>query len=188
MPGDTRRSLFRSAFGRWMGGIVDGAERRVVSRRYMRPPGAVPEIAFLAACTRCNACADACPPHAILAVRPDGGLAAGTPYIDPAVQPCIVCADMPCATACPTGALVPPESRWTGYRLAQLTLQPERCIAFQGLACGVCAHACPVGEAALTVDEGGRPVIRHEGCVGCGLCLRACVTSPSSFDLTLAEG
>ena len=129
-----------------------------------------------------------CPPHAILTVRGDGGLAAGTPYLDVSVQPCTVCPDMPCAAACPTGALTRPAAGWTHYRLAQLELDPERCITFNGSACGVCAGVCPVGEAALAIDAAGHPIIRAEGCVGCGLCVRACVTTPSSLRLTRAEG
>lgn len=186
--GQERRGLFRRAVERWVGDLVERTEDRVLSRRYLRPPGALPELAFLAACTRCGACAQACPPHAILTVRTDGGLAAGTPHLDPAVQPCTVCSDMPCVAACPTDALIRPADGWAGYRLGELTLFPERCLTFHGTECGVCAEACPVGEAALAIDAGGHPVIRREGCVGCGICVRACVTTPSSFQLTFAEG
>lgn len=140
-------------------------------------------MAFLAACTRCGGCAEACPPRAIRTVPADGGLAAGTPYLDPALQPCTVCPDMPCARACPTGALTPPAAGWEGYRLAALEFVPERCVTYDGLACGVCASACPRGERALVIDELGHPVLRAEGCVGCGACVRACITSPSSFVL-----
>ena len=184
----TRRSLLRSALTQWADKVVQRTEQRMVAKRYQRPPGALPEIGFLAACTRCGLCADACPPRAILTVRNDGGLAAGTPYLDAAVQPCTVCADMPCARACPTDALTLPEAGWAGYRLAELTFHPERCIAFNGTVCGVCVGVCPVGEDALTLDDAGRPVVRREGCVGCGLCVRGCVTTPSSFELTFAEG
>lgn len=183
----SRRGLLKGAVERWMGDLLERTEERVVAQRYLRPPGALPEIGFLTACSRCMKCADACPPHAILKARADGGLAIGTPYIDHRVQPCIVCVDMPCAAACPTGALTVPAEGWKGYRLAALQLHPERCITFNGLACGVCAGVCPVGERALTMDEQGHPVIRQEGCVGCGMCVRACVTTPSSFDLTVAE-
>jgi NAD-dependent dihydropyrimidine dehydrogenase PreA subunit len=77
---------------------------------------------------------------------------------------------------------------WAGHRIAALTLDPERCITFHGTPCGVCAAACPMGEAALAIDEAGHPVIRREGCVGCGVCVRACITSPSSFQITPVEG
>ena len=72
-------------------------------------------------------------------VDADGGLAAGTPYLDPSIQPCTVCADMPCAAVCPSGALLVPRQGWDGYRLGELRLHAERCITFQGLACSVCA-------------------------------------------------
>lgn len=181
--GADRRGFFRAGFGRWLERLVEQAEERVVQRSYTRPPGALPEIGFIAACTRCGECAAVCPSHAILKVPADGGLAAGTPYIDARLQPCTVCPDMPCATACPTDALTAPPDLWAGVRLGRLEFLPERCITFDGIACGVCAEACPVGPAALAIDEGGHPVLRTEGCVGCGLCVRACVTSPSSFQL-----
>lgn len=182
-----RRGMFRSAFEKWIGDVLERTQSRVVTTRYFRPPGALPEIGFLAACTRCGACTDVCPPHAIRPLRRDAGLAAGTPFIDPKIQPCTVCPDMPCVAACPTEALTPPEHGWSGYRLAEVTFRADRCITFQGTACRVCADACPVGEAALVIDDQGHPSLRREGCVGCGVCVRACVTTPSSYELTLAE-
>jgi ferredoxin-type protein NapG len=178
-----RRDLLRATVGDWLERFVAQTEQRVIARRYFRPPGALPEMGFLAACTRCGACADACPPHAIVKVPTDGGLAAGTPYIDPAVQPCIACSTMPCAAACPTAALNAPPNGWLGHRVGVVQFHPERCITYQGTACRVCAQACPVGEAALTMDEAGHPVLRAEGCVGCGVCVGTCVSVPSSFEL-----
>lgn len=183
----TRRDLFRHAVGDWFDKLLESAEERVVVRQYYRPPGALPEVGFLAACTRCGDCISVCPVRAILRVSPDGGFAAGTPYIDPSFQPCVVCPDMPCAAACPTDALTVPAGVWQGYRLGALALDPQRCITFQGTECGVCARSCPVGPAAITVDEGGHPVIRVEGCVGCGVCVKACVTHPSSLSLSHVE-
>ena len=182
----TRRELLRSAVGDWLERLVAQTEERVIHRRYFRPPGALPEMGFLAACTRCGACIDACPPHAILRVPADGGLAAGTPYLEPASQSCIACPTMPCAAACPTAALTVPVHGWSGYRVGVLAFHPERCLTYQGTSCRVCAEACPVGESALGIDEAGHPVLRAEGCVGCGVCVRACVTTPSSFELEYA--
>lgn len=181
--GGDRRSFFRETVGRLAEEVVRRAERRVIQERFVRPPGAIDEVAFLAACTRCGDCIDVCPPHAIIRVPPNGGLSAGTPMIDASLQPCTVCPDMPCAAACPTGALLVPDALWRGYRMGRLELEPERCIAFQGVQCGVCARACPIGETAIALDDAGRPVIRAEGCVGCGVCVQACVTLPSSLKL-----
>ena len=55
---------------------------------------------------------------------------------------------------------------------------PERCVTYKGVACQVCAKACPVGERALVIDSDGHPVLKLEGCVGCGSCVKACITSP----------
>ena len=185
-----RRGFFQDTIGRLLHEVVEHAEQRVAPRRWFRPPGAAPEMAFVAACTRCGDCIDVCPVHAIIKMPANGaggggvGLAAGTPYIDPAARACIVCEDMPCAAACETGALVP--TPWSSVHMGVLELDPERCITFQGAECGVCARACPVGERALALDDRGHPVLKPEGCVGCGVCVTACVTLPSSLKLRLA--
>jgi ferredoxin-type protein NapG len=180
----SRRDLFRHAVGDWFERLLESAENRVVTKQYYRPPGALPEVAFLAACTRCGDCISVCPVRAIVKVPADGGFAAATPYIDPAYQPCVVCADMPCAVACPTDALTAPPDLWRGIRMGALELLTERCVTFQGTECGVCARACPVGSNALAMDGNGHPVLRAEGCVGCGVCVRACITHPPSLKLS----
>jgi ferredoxin-type protein NapG len=186
--GDTnRRALFRSTLNGWAEKLMEQAERRVAPTRYARPPGALPEVGFLAACTRCGDCVRACPVQAIVAVPADGGHAAGTPRLQLDREPCIACSDMPCVRACPTAALTPPADGWRGYRLAELEFHPERCVTYRGVACRVCADRCPIGAAALVIDETGHPALRHEGCVGCGVCVRACISHPSSFTLTAAE-
>ena len=178
-----RRSFFREAMDKLLREATARTVRRVAPRRGFRPPGAAPEIEFLATCTRCGDCIAVCPVQAILQAPAEAGLAAGTPWINPTAQACIVCEDMPCARACETGALVAPADGWASIHMGELTLDPVRCITFQGVSCGVCARACPVGERALAMDSAGHPVIRAEGCVGCGVCVTACVTAPSSLSL-----
>ncbi|MGE0441919.1 MAG: 4Fe-4S dicluster domain-containing protein [Gemmatimonadales bacterium] len=179
-PAD-RRTLFRESFGSWIRDLVEKTEDRILQQRYVRPPGALPEVAFLAACSRCGECSPVCPVRAIRTVPTSGGLAAGTPYLEVASQPCVACADMPCVRACPTGALQLPANGWTNYRLGAVELVPERCVTFEGSPCRVCVDACPMGDRALALDAGGHPVLKREGCVGCGVCVRECITSPSAF-------
>ena len=187
-PGSgSRRGFLRSGAGRWFDWIVERAEERVAPGQRTRPPGALPELAFVASCTRCGDCATACPVGAVLLAGSDTGLAAGTPYLDLSRRACIACEDMPCVQACPTDALALPAHGWAGLRLAAVELVPERCITFAGTPCGVCAEACPVGESALAMDENGYPVLRREGCVGCGVCVRTCIASSSAFVLTPLE-
>jgi MauM/NapG family ferredoxin protein len=134
----------------------------------IRPPGAVDEEEFLAGCTRCNACIEACPHDAITLAPARFRHAAGTPMIDPARQPCLMCADVPCCRACEPGVLLENLPR----RIAMANLLTYNCIAWQGGFCSVCSEHCPQ-PGALTM-EGGRPVIHEDICTGCGVCHHVC--------------
>ena len=181
-----RRGFLSEAFKLMAREAAGMLAERVAPRVHFRPPGALPEAAFLAACTRCDYCIEVCPVRAIVAAPTAAGLAAGTPVILPEAEPCIACDGMFCAQVCPTGALLPPVDGWLRERLGELALDSRRCIAFQNIECGVCERVCPIGPAALEADARGRPAI-GPACVGCGVCVKACVTSPSSFTLTLCE-
>lgn len=180
-PGNlNRRGFFTRGLQRALRQAVDAVAERVAPVAYVRPPGALPEVAFIGACTRCGACGDACPVHAITTLSPAQGLAAGTPVLDVATTACIMCETMPCAAACPTSALDVPAWGWRDVQMATITIDAARCITWRDVECGVCARVCPVGLDALRMDDRGHPVI-GDACTACGQCISACVTSPSSI-------
>ena len=144
-----------------------------------RPPGAVAEGQFLAACTRCDACSDACPPKAIrIADNTFGPRREGTPYIDAAIQACVMCEDTPCIQACEPGVL----RHELPVRMALVQVHEGGCLAWQGEPCIVCADACPV-EGAITHDPGSRPRIDESHCTGCGTCLQVCPVGSDGIHL-----
>ncbi len=178
-----RRSFFSTGLRRALGHAVDAVSNRFSPGQYTRPPGALPEAAFLAACTRCGECTAACPAHAIRPLGSDAGFAAGTPSLNVNVTACVMCTDMPCALSCPTDALDVPPDLWKHVKISAITIDTERCITYRDVECGVCARACPAGENALRIDFRRHPVLGPD-CTGCGVCIQACVTAPSSIKST----
>ncbi|MCX5756161.1 MAG: 4Fe-4S dicluster domain-containing protein [Gemmatimonadetes bacterium] len=178
-----RRAFFQQGLKRFFGKAVEVIEHKVGPSRHIRPPGALPEAAFLGACTRCGSCMTACPVYALKPLGPETGLASGTPALYPDSNACVMCLEMPCAAACPTDALAVPETKWRGVRMATIEIDENRCLAFNDTECGVCAQVCPAGYEALHLDELGRPVL-GDACTGCGTCLIACVTTPKSISVS----
>lgn len=175
-----RRSFFSTGLRRALGHAVDAVSNKLSTGKFTRPPGALPEAAFLAACTRCGECTAVCPAHAIRPLGAEAGFAAGTPTLYVNVTACVMCTDMPCARACPTDALEVPPDLWKRVKLTSIAVDAERCITYRDVECGVCARACPAGENALRIDYARHPVLGPD-CTGCGVCIQACVTSPSSI-------
>jgi ferredoxin-type protein NapG len=175
-----RRRFFSHGLSRLLGQVVDAVSDKVAPESFIRPPGAIAEAAFLAACTRCRECGAVCPALAIRMLPSAHGLAAGTPVLEVDDRACVMCEDMPCVKACPTGALLAPERGWADVKMAIIGVDDRRCLAFQGVECGVCARVCPVGEKAIQLDAKTRPSIGAD-CTGCGRCVTACVTTPSAM-------
>ena len=133
----------------------------------LRPPGAIEEQEFLARCTRCNDCANACPHQAIAPASAQFRQAAGTPRIDPNQQPCWLCDRMPCIEACQESALVPEADR-----MGQAQINLLDCLNALGTPCTVCVEQCPVEWAIDFVKQ--KPRVDVGFCVGCGVCHYVC--------------
>src|SRR3990172_2223151 len=109
----SRRSFFRELLRR---GLEEAeSTSRELSRRIsdavhqhapppppLRPPGALPPPDFADLCSRCGDCVKACPAQCIIL---DEHRAGGLPHIVAPSTPCVVCSDLACMKACPTGAL-----------------------------------------------------------------------------------
>lgn len=144
----------------------------------IRPPGAIDEVAFLSTCTRCRECVDHCPYHAIQRMPVSAGVAANTPFIDPATESCHLCPDLPCISACPTGALSP--IALEDVRMGKAVVDPDHCMTFDDRVCTLCYDACPLPEVAIEIDENYQPFVL-DGCTGCGMCQKRCPQVPSAI-------
>ncbi len=144
------------------------------SGRYLRPPGAIEESMFLKLCTKCGDCKDACPYDAIVMLGEGKGIRSGTPVIIPTVTPCYYCDDFPCIKACKEGALTEKH-----LIMGKAVISESRCYAYKDVFCIDCFNECP--KSAIKLDVEGRPVVIEENCVGCGMCVKVCPTSPKAI-------
>ena len=160
----------------------------------IRPPGALPEATFSAACVRCGMCVRDCPYDILHLAKPEEPMSTGTPYFVARQAPCEMCDNVPCVKACPTAAL---DHSLTDINKAKMGLavlvDHETCLNFLGLRCDICYRVCPVIDKAITLDpqtnaRTGKhtlfiPVVHSDHCTGCGKCEKACPTKlpPSRY-------
>lgn len=178
-PTFSRKEFFRHLLGLQS---RTGEAARAAPRppTWLRPPGALtPDERFLAACTGCEACVSACPAQAIRLVPAPGAPDRRVAVLDVAVSPCLLCPELPCAAACPDGALVPPASP-RQVRLGVAQVDPRRCRTFAGEGCDVCLRVCPLPDEAIRMI-GHRPVVLPAACTGCGQCEAACPERPAAI-------
>lgn len=135
---EARRRLLRSAV---VGGAVTCAcmlgllgLREAEADHLLRPPGALDEKDFLAACIKCGQCVQVCPVQAIVLNDIQGGVDNGVPHIVARAQACdFSCDAVQCVLACPTGALSHSLDHKEQVRMGVARLvAPDACLARQG--------------------------------------------------------
>ena len=102
-----------------------------------------------------------------------GFLIMGTPYIDAIKNPCVMCDDLPCISACKDSALLPAPSKFD-VKMGYAILDKNKCQAYGHTFCQQCVIDCPIPGAITQVDD--KPVINKKDCTGCGVCMRSCST------------
>ena len=179
-----------------------GSEASARPAAAIRPPGALDEPEFLAACVRCGLCVRDCPFDTLKLAELGDNVATGTPYFEARTVPCEMCDDIPCVAACPTGALDRDLTDIGAARMGLAVLiDQETCLNFLGLRCDVCYRVCPVIDEAITLElvhnpRSDRhamllPTVHSDHCTGCGKCEKSCVLPEAAIKVlprTLAQG
>jgi ferredoxin len=159
----------------------------------IRPPGSVPERAFLQLCIRCGQCIKVCPNNVLQPAGFEHGFnGLWTPQVVADWSGCEPSCNN-CGQVCPTGAiraLALEEKRAARIGLAEV--DQKTCLPYAGrAACQLCADECrmagydaieflrvggQVDAKGEPVEGSGRlaPVVRADRCIGCGLCQMRC--------------
>lgn len=178
-----RRTFFREAFSRMLAPLADRIGRgrdHPTSPPRLRPPGAMAESQLVDTCYRCGGCVEVCPADAIFPLVNTEGDAAGTPAIDPDETACVLCEGLKCTAACPSGALTL-VTEPGAVRMGLAEIYHPLCARTNGDDCTRCFDWCPLGEAAIRLEQDGPPEILSPGCVGCGMCQLHCPTGPKAI-------
>ncbi|KHL70953.1 MULTISPECIES: ferredoxin-type protein NapG [Pseudomonas] len=198
MPANSRRRFLQQSAAAIGGACVLGLgvglygnQANALAPTALRPPGALAEEDFLAACVRCGLCVRACPYDTLKLATLGEPVPTGTPFFTARDVPCEMCEDIPCVPACPTGAL---DHALTDINEARMGLavliDQEQCLNYLGLRCDVCYRVCPVIDEAITLERYHNPrsdrhalllpTVHSEHCTGCGKCEQACVLPDAS--------
>lgn len=207
----TERRKFLKNLGRTAGGVAGlGLLLRLQQQQSLdksgvklRPPFALEnEQDFASACIRCGQCVQACPYDMLHLASLISPVEAGTPYFVARDKPCEMCPDIPCAKACPTGALDNQAEDINQARMGlAVLLDHETCLNWQGLRCDVCYRVCPLIDKAITLEVQHYPrsdkhamfipTVHSDACTGCGKCEEACVLEEAAIKvlpMALAKG
>ncbi|MBL8573740.1 MAG: 4Fe-4S dicluster domain-containing protein [Hyphomicrobiaceae bacterium] len=182
--GEERRQILRSVVAGSaitclaLAGLLPQMAARANPR--LRPPGAIFEEDFLAACIKCGQCVQVCPVEAIKLADATDGVGIGTPFINARDQACdFSCDATQCVLACPTEALTHKLTRKEEVTMGKARLAaPDKCLARAGKGFKGKARGADHG-AMLRYEDIDRwtplPIAEHDYDLSlCDLCVREC--------------
>jgi MauM/NapG family ferredoxin protein len=201
----------RAVLGGMLGGIsipflgrLDGRMDKVADPRLIRPPGSLPENAFLELCQRCGLCMKVCPTNVLHPALGEAGMAGlWTPHLIMTQGYCEYTCSL-CGSVCPTGAIADITAREKieqPVRIGSAYVERGRCLPWSGnSSCIVCEEVCPTTPKAIYLKEitvpgaGGKtldvqlPYVDLRQCVGCGICENKCPVKGLPAIRTISAG
>jgi ferredoxin-type protein NapF len=178
-PDSKRRGLLVSAAAGALAAfaVTKDIAAKVTPARLIRPPGAVPEPEFQAACVRCGQCMKVCPTNTLQPCLFEGGLGSlWSPRLDTRLAGCDQTCSL-CGAVCPTGAIreLPLEEK-KHAKLGTAYIDTGRCLVWaQDRMCLICDEQCPYNAIVFKwKDDVRRPCVVDTRCNGCGFCEHAC--------------
>ncbi len=159
----------------------------------IRPPGALPEMDFLARCVRCGECMAACPTNTLQPIWFQADfMGLFSPSLTPKRGFCIPECHQ-CGLVCPTEAipyLLGDERIWAKTGTAVIFRQ--KCLAWEyQKSCMVCDEVCPF-DAVHFEKESGNPVpvpyVVETKCSGCGYCEYYCPVQNQAAIVVTPQG
>lgn len=181
VPLDLSRRTFLASAGGGLGlaALADRTPFAALAGKQdlIRPPGALPEAAFLRTCVRCGECMKACPTNTLQPSVWERGLAGlWTPRMALRFAACEQHCNA-CGKVCPTQAIrsLPLPER-THAKVGTAVIRKERCLVWaEEKLCLVCDEICPYNAIVFRTLEGvRRPVVIPSRCNGCGFCEERC--------------
>jgi ferredoxin-type protein NapF len=174
----TGRRFFLASGAGLAAGLLLPPYLKTAERRYLRPPGSVPEQTFNTLCLRCGNCIKSCPTE-ILTHHTDTQhiLSWMVPEIRYNNGYCLEKCNR-CSQVCPSGSITLfSKDVKNQLVIGMAEIEPDNCLLSKNRECDRCKAACSYD--AITIEPGKEgilmlPVVSQERCVGCGACEVIC--------------
>lgn len=147
-------------------------------KKYLQPPGSLPEHRFNTLCLRCGNCIKSCPTGILKHhLDPSYALSWMVPEVSFTEGYCLEDCNT-CSQVCPSGAITlfdqdAKKQLFIGFAEIEL----ENCLLSENKECDRCKAACSYDAIQIEQAQGAfqmQPVVKRDTCVGCGACAVIC--------------